>query len=86
MSTEEPQVIWALEGYSKEDDFLRTEYPITREQMLELREVIKPDADDPWMVYCYPVPVEVWPAVDSILRCGPPDPALDYLTGARRAE
>ncbi|MEU6703205.1 hypothetical protein [Streptomyces wuyuanensis] len=48
--------------------------------------MIKPDADDPWMVHCYPVPVQVWSAVDAILRCGPPDPELDYLTGTHSAE
>ncbi|MFE2319625.1 hypothetical protein ACFXC8_42225 [Streptomyces sp. NPDC059441] len=86
MSKEEPKVVWALEGYSKADEFLRTECPISREQILQLREVIKPDADDAWMLHCYPVPVEVWPAVDAILRCGPSDPELDYLMGAHAAE
>ncbi|MEU8530068.1 hypothetical protein AB0C77_31495 [Streptomyces sp. NPDC048629] len=86
MSNEEPKVVWVLEGYSKADEFLRTKYPISREQILRLREVIKPDADDAWMLYCYAVPVEVWPAVDAILRCGPPDPELDYFTSAYAAE
>ncbi|MGW1495592.1 DUF7683 domain-containing protein [Streptomyces sp. NPDC002402] len=85
MSTEEPEAVWALEGYSKTDDLLRTEHPISREQVLQLCEVVKPDTDDPWMLHCYPVPVEVWPAVEAILRCGPPDPTLDYLTGASAA-
>lgn len=83
---EEPNVVWALEGYSKADKFLRTRYPVSREQILRLREVIKPDADDPWMLYCYSVPVEVWPAVDAILRCGPPDSELDYFTSASATE
>jgi hypothetical protein len=85
MSTEEPEVVWILEGFGKADDTLRAERPIGREQMLRLREVITPDADDPWMTNSYPVPVETWPAVDAILRCGPPDPELDYLMGAYRA-
>ncbi|MEU2913821.1 hypothetical protein ACWCQ0_23405 [Streptomyces massasporeus] len=41
-----------------------------------------PAADDPWMLYCCPVPVELWPAVDAMLGCGPPHPELDHLTGA----
>jgi hypothetical protein len=87
MSTQEPDdVVWVLEGFSKADDTLRTEHPISREQLLRLREVITPDADDPWLIHCYPVPVELWPEVEAILRCGPPDPELDYLTGAYRAE
>ncbi|MFD5336810.1 hypothetical protein ACFWJD_12580 [Streptomyces hawaiiensis] len=61
------------------------EHPISREQLLRLRELITPAADDPWMLYCYPVPVELWPAVDAILQCGPPLPDLDYLTGAYAA-
>lgn len=85
MSTEEPEVVWVLEGYSKADDTLRTEHPISREQILQLRDVITPDADDLWMLHCYPVPVELWPAVDAILQCGPPRPELDYLTGAHEA-
>ncbi|MFE1944874.1 DUF7683 domain-containing protein [Streptomyces massasporeus] len=85
MSSEEPVVVWVLEGFSKADDTLRVEHPISREQFLQLREVITPAADDPWMLYCYPVPVELWPAVDAILGCGPPRPDLDYLTGAYAA-
>ena len=53
--------------------------------MLRLREAITPDADDPWMINSYPIPVGTWLAVDAILRCGPPDPGLDYLTGAYKA-
>ncbi|MFD4373880.1 hypothetical protein [Streptomyces sp. NPDC058486] len=87
MTMEEPQdVVWSLDGYSKEDEFLRTQYPITRDQIARLREVIIPDADDPWMQYCYDVPLSVWPAVEAILRCGPPDPSLDYQTGSFAAE
>ncbi|MFB6846033.1 hypothetical protein ACFCXS_14375 [Streptomyces sp. NPDC056373] len=86
MLPEAPDAIWVLEGFGKADDTLRVEHPISREQLLLLREVIKPDPGDPWMIYCYPVPVEVWPAVDAILRCGPPSPELDYLTGAYAAE
>ncbi|MCT4356919.1 hypothetical protein M5362_27745 [Streptomyces sp. Je 1-79] len=86
MSTEEPHVVWTLEGYSKADEFLRTQFPVSREQLLRLREVITPDPGDPWMLDWYPVPVEVWPAVEAILRCGPPDPGLDYFAGAYAAE
>ncbi|MFH9726933.1 hypothetical protein ACH4M4_28805 [Streptomyces sp. NPDC017254] len=86
MSSEEPRVVWSLQGYSKVDEFLRTEFPISREQVPLLRELIGPDADDPWMYLGYDVPVEVWPALDAILRCGPPDPSLDYQTGACAAD
>ena len=86
MSTEPPHATWVLQGYSKADEFLRTEFPISSEQVLRLREVITPDPDDPWMLHFYAVPTEAWPAVDAILRCGPPDPELDYLTGAYAAE
>ncbi|GAA3141696.1 hypothetical protein GCM10010521_30390 [Streptomyces rameus] len=82
---EEPDVVWVLEGYGKADDVLRAEHPISREQIRRLRDVIAPDADDPWMLRCYPVPFDRWPAVDAILRCGPPRPDLDYLTGAHTA-
>ncbi|MEU6068819.1 MULTISPECIES: DUF7683 domain-containing protein [Streptomyces] len=82
MSTEEPDLAWVLEGYSKADDTLRTQHPISREQILRLREVIRPDMDDPWMVHSYPVSDELWPAVNAILRCGRPHPELEYLTGA----
>lgn len=85
MPAEEPEVVWFLEGYSKADDTLRTEHPISREQILRLRDVITPDADDPGMLHCYPVPVELWPAVDAILQCGPRRPDLNYLTGAHKA-
>ncbi|MFD8568014.1 hypothetical protein [Streptomyces sp. NPDC059639] len=86
MDTEQPEVVWALEGYSKADEFLRTEFPISRAQVLALREVVEPDADDPWMLLCYRVTLEACPAVDAILQCGPPDPALDYVTSAYSAE
>ncbi|MGA5192479.1 DUF7683 domain-containing protein [Streptomyces exfoliatus] len=86
MSSEEFRVVWSLQGFSKADEFLRTEFPISREQIPQLREVIKPDADDPWMLLGYDVPVEVWPAVDAILQCGPPDPGLDYQTGSYASE
>ncbi|MGW2786494.1 DUF7683 domain-containing protein [Streptomyces populi] len=85
MSTEEPEIVRVLEGYGKADDTLRTEHPISRVQMLRLREVITPDADDPWMLHSYRVPVDQWPTVEAVLRCGPPDPELDYLTGAHAA-
>ncbi|MGW2355217.1 DUF7683 domain-containing protein [Actinacidiphila glaucinigra] len=85
MSTEEPNVVWALEGYSKGDGSLVTESLISREQVIELRAVIDPDPDDPWMIFCYPVPADRWPAVDRILGCGAPDPNLEYLTSARAA-
>ncbi|WP_329622055.1 hypothetical protein OG357_17565 [Streptomyces sp. NBC_01255] len=85
MPSEEPGVVWSLQGFSKVDEFLRTEFPISRDQILRLREVIEPDADDPWMFLCYAVPVELWPAVDAILQCGPPDPGLDYLTDCHAA-
>ncbi|MEU8525495.1 hypothetical protein AB0C77_07835 [Streptomyces sp. NPDC048629] len=81
-----PVAVWVLEGYSKADEFLRTTFPVEPEQILRLRDVIEPDPDDPWMLYCYAVPVEVRPAVDAILRCGPPDPEPDYFTGAYAAE
>lgn len=79
-------MVWSLQGFSKRDEFLRTEFPISREQIVRLREVITPDADDPWMVYGYNVPLDVWPAVDAILACGPPDPELDYQTSACAAD
>ncbi|MEU3687065.1 DUF7683 domain-containing protein [Streptomyces narbonensis] len=86
MSSEEHGVVWVLQGFSKADEFLRTEFPISREQILRLREVIKPDDDDPLMYYGYEVPVEKWAAVDAILECGPPDPGLDYQTDCHAAE
>ncbi|MFF9913739.1 hypothetical protein [Streptomyces sp. NPDC013457] len=86
MSSEQPGVVWSLQGYSKADEFLRTEFPVTREQVLQLREVITPDADDPLMLLNYDVPTGVWPAVDAVLRCGPPDPELDYQIGAYASE
>lgn len=69
MPSEEPGVVWSLQGFSKVDEFLRTEFPISRDQILRLREVIEPDADDPWMFLCYAVPVELWPS-------GGRDPAM----------
>ncbi|MFI8823943.1 hypothetical protein [Streptomyces sp. NPDC053431] len=86
MSSEDLGAVWVLQGFSKVDEFLRTEFPISREQIVQLRKVITPDADDPWMFGCYEVPIELWPAVDAILRCGPPDPGLDYLTGCYAAD
>ncbi|MFF8413558.1 DUF7683 domain-containing protein [Streptomyces omiyaensis] len=87
MNEEAPQgVVWFLEGFSKQDEFLRTRHPVTPEQISRLREVITPDEDDPWMQYCYDVPLSVWPAVEEILRCGPPDPGLDYQTGSYAAD
>lgn len=86
MSSEDLGAVWVLQGFSKVDDFLRTEFPISREQITQLREVITPDADDPWMFSGYDVPIELWPAVDTILQCGPPDPGLDYQTGCYAAD
>ncbi|MFF8397508.1 hypothetical protein [Streptomyces sp. NPDC016172] len=85
MPSEESDVVWVLEGFSKADDTLCVAHPISRDQLLRLREVITPGPDDPWMLHCYPVPIELWPAVDAILQCGPPRPELDYLTGASAA-
>ncbi|MET9880996.1 hypothetical protein ABZZ36_41370 [Actinacidiphila glaucinigra] len=85
MSTEEPNVVWALEGYSKGDGSLVSESPISREQVILLRAVIDPDPDDPWMIFCYLVPADRWLAVDRILSCGESDPNLDYLTSAYAA-
>ncbi len=82
VDTEQPNAVWSLDGFSKEDEFLRTQRLISPEQIVKLREVIKPDADDPWMLYGYDVPLALWPAVDEILHCGPPDPNLDYQTSA----
>ncbi|MCZ4101879.1 hypothetical protein G3I60_06565 [Streptomyces sp. SID13666] len=82
MAIDEPSVVWSLDGFSKDDEFLRTERPISREQIIQLREVITPDPDDPWMLYCYDVPLSDWAAVDAILHCGPPDATLDYQTSA----
>ncbi|CAL9424758.1 hypothetical protein SUDANB6_01926 [Streptomyces sp. enrichment culture] len=82
---EEPAVVWSLEGYGKADDALRTEHPVSREQLLRLRDVLTPDDDGPWTLHCHPVPVELWPAVEAILRCGPPRPELDYLVSAAEA-
>ncbi|MFJ6607162.1 DUF7683 domain-containing protein [Streptomyces lydicus] len=86
MVMEEPHVVWTLDGYSKQDEFLRTQRIISREQIIKLREVITPDADDPWMLYSYDLPLDVWPAVEEILQCGPPDSNLDYQTSARAAD
>lgn len=82
MVREEPCVVWSLDGFSKQDELLRTQRAISREQIIKLREVITPDADDPWMTYCYEVPLDVWTAVEEILQCGPPDPCLDYQLSA----
>ncbi|MFE3181902.1 hypothetical protein ACFXKR_13690 [Streptomyces violascens] len=86
MSTEEPRVTWSLDGFSRQDELLRTEFPISRDQIVRLREVITPDTDDAWMTHCYDVPPGAWPAVEEILRCGPLDPSLDYQTSASAAE
>ncbi|WP_455569670.1 DUF7683 domain-containing protein [Streptomyces roseolus] len=86
MPSEDLGAAWVLQGFSKVDDLLRTEFPISREQIVRLREVITPDADDPWMFSGYDVPVESWPAVEAILHCGPPDPGLDYQTGCYAAD
>ncbi|MFG2829134.1 hypothetical protein ACGFWI_16995 [Streptomyces sp. NPDC048434] len=86
MIREEPHVIWSLDGFSKQDEFLRTQHTISREQIIKLREVITPDADDPWMTYSYDVPLDAWPAVEEILQCGPPDPCLYYQTSAIAAD
>ncbi|MFG2139498.1 hypothetical protein [Streptomyces sp. NPDC048650] len=86
MIEEVPHVVWTLDGFSKQDEFLRTQHTISREHIVALREVITPDADDPWMTYCYDVPLDVWPAVEEILHCGPPDPCLDYQISASVAD
>ncbi|MER7735622.1 hypothetical protein ABTX80_32510 [Streptomyces erythrochromogenes] len=87
MIADEPQnVVWVLDGYSKQDEFLRTRHTISRDQIIRLREVLTPDPDDPWIVYGYDVPVTIWPEVEGILHCGPPDPTLDYQTGCYRAD
>ncbi|MCC3777022.1 hypothetical protein [Streptomyces sp. UNOB3_S3] len=56
--------MWSLDGFSKEDEPLRAQFPISREQIAELRKVVKPDPDDPWLIGgCYPAPVEFWPEI-----------------------
>ena len=86
MTTDAPLVVWSLDGFSNEDDTLHTELPISREQIIKIRTVIPPDADDPWMLHCYEVPLGVWPALDEILQSRPPEPGLEYLTSSSAAD
>jgi hypothetical protein len=69
---------WQLAGYSKQTEYLVSEFPITREQMLRIRPHFDV-GDDFWMVFCYPVALELWPQIDAVVNCGPPDPGQDYM-------
>lgn len=69
---------WRLTGFSKRTEFLETEFSITREQMIEIRPLFDV-GDDHWMALGYEVTPAVWPDIERVLRCGPPDPGLDYF-------
>lgn len=85
MPSDEPNMVWVLSAFRK-DAFLHSEQPISKGQLMRLREVVLPDPDDPWYIYSYPVPLDVWPEVDEILHCGPPEPNLEYFIGGHPAD
>lgn len=69
---------WQLAGFSKKTEYLVSEFPITREQMLRIRPLFDV-GDDLWMVFEYPVSLDLWPQIDAVLNCGPPDPGQTYV-------
>ncbi|NGN63275.1 hypothetical protein G5C51_05060 [Streptomyces sp. A7024] len=78
MSSTDPGMKWALAGFGA-DEWLCSEHPINKDQLVKLRSVVPPAADDPWYVHSYPVPREAWPAVAGILECAPLDPEVEYF-------
>ncbi|MFD9764151.1 hypothetical protein ACFWXI_11515 [[Kitasatospora] papulosa] len=85
MPSDDPDMVWVLSAF-REDESLHSEHPISKDQLVRLREVVVPDPDDPWYIHIYPVPPDVWPKVDEILHCGPPDPNLEYFVDGYAAD
>ena len=69
---------WAMLAFSSQDDRLRGEFPINREQFARVRELFD-YGDDEWFSHSYPVRPELWPQVIDILSCPPPEPDLEYF-------
>ncbi|GAB3980841.1 hypothetical protein GCM10029978_079980 [Actinoallomurus acanthiterrae] len=69
---------WELVAYDSEDEWLRMTLPITRHQLIRIRDLFDRD-DDEWMVHCYEVKPEMWPRIIETLGCPPPEEGLHYF-------
>jgi hypothetical protein len=70
---------WELVGYGREDERrLPTSFPITRDQLLRLRDMFD-RGDDEWMAACYEVKPAMWPRIVEVLRCPPPGDGVVYF-------
>jgi hypothetical protein len=73
---------WGLVGYGREDERqLPISFPITRDQLLRLRDMFD-RGDDEWMVACYEIKPAMWPRIIEVLSCPPPaDGAVYFVEG-----
>ncbi|GLY86773.1 hypothetical protein Airi02_047020 [Actinoallomurus iriomotensis] len=69
---------WQLAAYHSKDEWLRTALPITRDQLVRIREMFD-RGDDEWMVYCCEVKREIWPRIIETLGCPPLEEGLLYF-------
>ncbi|SEF90839.1 hypothetical protein SAMN05216223_102441 [Actinacidiphila yanglinensis] len=85
MPPDDLNMVWRISAF-RGDHSLHSELPIGKDQLAKLREVVAPDPDDPWYMFSYPVPLDVWSKVNEILHCGPPDPDLEYFISGYAAD
>lgn len=71
---------WSLVGYSKQTGQVDSVLQITREQLETIRPLFDV-GDDLWFSSEYPVGLNLWPIIEPVLHCGPPDPAQEYMVG-----
>ncbi|MEV5747922.1 hypothetical protein AB0L00_08890 [Actinoallomurus sp. NPDC052308] len=69
---------WQLAAYGSEDEWLRTTLPITRDQLVRIRDMFD-RGDDEWMAHCYKVKPEMWPRIIEVFGCPPPEEGLDHF-------
>jgi hypothetical protein len=67
---------WYLVCY--DDEGLRTEFAITRDQLVSIRDMFD-RGDDEWMAHCYKVKPDMWPRLIETLGCPPPEASPTYF-------
>ncbi|MET8331585.1 hypothetical protein [Streptomyces sp. NPDC005181] len=71
-------MMWVLSGFGA-DESLCSEHPISKEQLVKVREVVPPAPDDSWYVHSYRVPHGALHAMGQILQCQPLDRDVEYF-------
>jgi hypothetical protein len=69
---------WYLVGYDNADEWLRTEFAITRDQLISIRDMFD-RGDDEWFAHCYEIKPDMWPRLIETLGCPPPEASLAYF-------